>query len=225
MIFIDFMITIPQGTIRMNMSEYFSPLDENQAKTMVKGSRFIGRIVPVKSRDEAERAILRIKDEFKDAAHNCWAYRIFSGGSEEIRFSDEGEPSGTAGKPILESLKERNIGDSLLVVTRYFGGIKLGMGGLSRAYRDCARQTIAGCRLQESVETAALEMCFPYSYDSPLRILLQRMEGRIDTSHYQTDVRWVISIPESRREEFTSIARDICRGEVKIGKYKSESSD
>ncbi|NQS97019.1 MAG: YigZ family protein [candidate division Zixibacteria bacterium] len=194
---------------------YFIPKTECEAKTEIKDSRFIGRIIPVCSRENAEIKLKQVKEKFRDAAHNCWAYRIMSGG-ESIRFSDEAEPSGTAGKPILESILERNIGDALLVVTRYFGGTKLGIGGLSRAYRNCAREVIAKCKLEEKAEILKLEMHFLYCYEPQLRNFLYKSEGAIDFSYYEQYVIWKITIPEKTADEFISKCTDICRGDLQI---------
>ena len=195
---------------------YFIPKAECEAKTEVKDSRFIGRIIPVCSQENTEVKLKKVREKFRNADHNCWAYRIISGGEESIRFSDEAEPSGSAGKPILESMLERNIGDALLIITRYFGGTKLGIGGLSRAYRNCAREVIAKCALEEKVKLIRSEMHFLYCYEPQLRNHLYRSGGSIDFSYYEQYVIWKVTIPEAESDEFFNKCKDICRGDLQI---------
>lgn len=195
---------------------YLTPKTECTAKTDVKNSRFIGSLLKVKSKSDAEQKLQEVKAAYNDATHNCWAYRISDEGEIEFRFSDEGEPSGTAGKPILESLEEGNIIDALLVVSRYFGGTKLGMGGLNRAYRKCARETISNCAFEDKVETVRLEMHFLYCFEAQLRNLLYRFKGTIEFSYYEQHVIWKVVMPQSTFDEFLNTCRDICRGEIEI---------
>lgn len=205
---------LPISYIHMS---YFFPKSESDARIEVKGSRFIGRLYPVENQLEAKKMLRQIKDKYKDATHNCWAFRVsISRGDFEARSSDEGEPSGTAGRPILECLEERQIGDALLVVSRYFGGTKLGLGGLNRAYRRCAREVIARSQLEEKPETAAFNLRFPYDYEPMMRNHLYRNDGQIDFSHYGDDVVWKVSFPEISAEKFLQGAGDICRGELEI---------
>lgn len=194
----------------------FRPKFETEARIEVKKSRFIGRIIPVESKSEAEETLKSVKKSFSDAIHNCWAYRIGAGDGAIFRFSDEGEPSGTAGKPILESLEERNISNALLVVTRYFGGVKLGMGGLSRAYRECARAVIAGARLKEMVEMVKFKMHFLYSFEPQLRSRVYELKGCVNRSFYSQNVLWEVEIPKSCSDNFCGEALEICRGQLEI---------
>ncbi len=115
------------------------PSKQAEAKIEIKNSRFIGRIFHVASEEAALTKLNEVKHDFSNATHNCWAYRIDLDGQTAYRFNDEGEPGGTAGKPILESLTEKDVVDALLVVTRYYGGVKLGNCGPHRAYPPCAR--------------------------------------------------------------------------------------
>ncbi len=199
-----------------------TPEQECEAKTEVKGSRFIGRILPVSSRGEAKARLREIRAKYHDATHNCWAYRIIEGGVFEERFSDEGEPSGSAGKPIVESLRERDIVNALLVVTRYFGGTKLGIGGLSRAYRECARSVISLSSLAEVVDSLEFELSFSYPFEPALKNLLRKLEGTIESSSYQANVVWRVSVPKARADEFTETAGNICRGELEMKVYDND---
>lgn len=109
----------------------------NQILLEIKKSKFIGLLFNVKNIEEVEDILLRLKKEHKKATHICYAYKI-TNGVEIVKFSDDGEPNGTAGKPILSVIEKRKITNVLICVIRYFGGIKLGAGGLVRAYTKCA---------------------------------------------------------------------------------------
>ena len=198
---------------------------ENSARTEVKGSRFIGSAFFTDNREEADNKLKLVREKYQDATHNCWAYRILKGGMEDARFSDDGEPSGTAGRPILETLRERNAGDLLLVVTRYFGGIKLGMGGLGRAYRECARHTIDACGLREVVEYEALKLRFPYNREALLKNLLNQFNGKLDSCDYREDIRWNVKTPLDTISDFILSAQDICRGDIEIIQRQREGAD
>ena len=192
------------------------PTISAEAQIEIKNSRFIGRIFIVCSEEEAFSKLDEVKNAFSNATHNCWAYRIDLDGQTAYRFDDEGEPSGTAGKPILESLTEKNVVDALLVVTRFFGGIKLGMGGLSRAYRACARETIAKSALTEKKITRKMQLVFNYPHETKLRNLLERSSGVIIDQQYSEKVKWIIEIENQITEEFINEARNLCAGEIEM---------
>ncbi|CAM3776303.1 YigZ family protein [Alicyclobacillus pomorum] len=122
-------------------SSFVTPEVSNEHEIVIKKSRFIGHVVPIKSVEDAEAALERIRTVHKTATHNCYAYRVGLGVPVE-RFSDDGEPSGTAGKPILEVLRRKPIDNALVVVTRYFGGTLLGASGLVRAYTDATVEVL-----------------------------------------------------------------------------------
>jgi len=124
----------------------------------IKKSRFIGIASPITSEDDARSMLDKIRSETPDATHHCWAYIVGNPeASSRIRASDDGEPSGTAGRPILAVLRHKSIGDAALVVVRYFGGTKLGSGGLTRAYASTAAETLERATLETHVpETLAL---------------------------------------------------------------------
>ena len=124
------------------------PVKEGKQSITVKGSKFIASLFPVKTRKEAEDTLEKIRKQYYDATHNCFAYRIYP---DIERYSDDGEPSNTAGKPIMAAIKGDNLFNVLVVVTRYFGGTKLGVGGLIKAYTDSAKKVI------ESVDKIYLE--------------------------------------------------------------------
>ena len=130
-------------------------------ETTVKGSKFIGRAYPVKNSSEANKQYQGVKKQYHDASHNCFAYRI---DEKEFRYSDDGEPSGTAGRPILKAIELNNLYKILITVTRYFGGIKLGTGGLARAYSDNVLLTLEEAEIV--THTAYYTTAFQTSYEN-----------------------------------------------------------
>ena len=125
-----------------NMENFISIKENVQTEIVVKKSKFICNLIKVESQEEAEEHIKKIKKKYYDARHNCVAYRVIEDEQVVEKSSDDGEPSGTAGGPILNILQKNNFGNILVVVTRYFGGILLGTGGLVRAYSDATFDAI-----------------------------------------------------------------------------------
>lgn len=134
----------------------------------IKGSLFLGRAMRIGSREQAEETLTALRSEHEDANHVCFAYRV----GAELRFSDDGEPGGTAGRPILEVIQRRELDHVLLTVTRWFGGTLLGAGGLVRAYSGTAAKTLDQAGEREVVDTVVFEVEVPFAYtDGVLRLL------------------------------------------------------
>ena len=139
----------------MNSKRYPILLESNRSETVVERSRFIATLQPVCSCEEAAEFIATTKSEFSDANHNCWAYLVGPpGSSDRVGLSDDGEPHGVAGKPLLTTLQHSGIGDIAIVVSRYFGGIKLGKGGMVKAY-TLAAQNVLGTGLHRRKDRLA----------------------------------------------------------------------
>lgn len=160
---------------------------------VVKKSRFICSLVRVTSEDEARDAIAAVRKEHWNASHNCTAYRIGPDGMAQ-RSSDDGEPSGTAGLPILEVLRKRDITDVVAIVTRYFGGTMLGAGGLIRAYGQAVSDAIDSLGLVERRELAIIEIRAAYDIAGPLENMLRASDYELDTVEYGADVRFEIPL-------------------------------
>ncbi len=135
------------------------PVQPCSANLTVKGSKFISNLIPVKTKEQAEQELEKIKKKYYDATHNCYAYRVYP---DIEKFSDDGEPSNTAGKPILSAIKGENLFNCLIVVTRYFGGTKLGVGGLIKAYTESAKASLNSVKTVtfEKIKTAKLKVSF-----------------------------------------------------------------
>lgn len=144
-----------------------------------KKSKFIGYIKPVFSKEEAEEFISKIKDSHRDATHNCSVYKINVDGQEHYKADDDGEPSGTAGKPMGDILSYMGVTNLVVVATRYFGGIKLGAGGLVRAYSKTAKLAINEAEIVDYEEKIDLIFELPYEKISDLEKLLREFEAEI----------------------------------------------
>lgn len=182
----------------------------------VKGSRFIGRAVSVRNREAAESFIRNIQKEFHDAAHHCYAYRIGTGHRFEFRIQDDGEPPGTAGQPILDVLAGRNLTDCICVVTRYFGGIKLGTGGLARAYRQSAAETLAGAAVIERFVWDTLNVVFDYDMTGTVMSLLSKYHCRVVDTEYGARTTMQLQIRQSQSRTFQDEMIDQSAGKVMI---------
>lgn len=152
-------------------SEYRTIANDSEAVIREKMSRFIAFAHPVRSAAEAKDWIASIASKYHDARHVCWAYML-GAESSEFQWSDNGEPSGTAGKPILGQIRSKELSNVAIAVVRYFGGIKLGTSGLIAAYREAARQALDGAEIKTDYETDTVSFTFPYlSMNSVMRMV------------------------------------------------------
>lgn len=185
--------------------DYPVPSGYLERETEVKKSRFIARVHPVSSRDEVREHVARAHQDYPDARHVCWAYQIGRPGSAaEAAMNDDGEPSGTAGKPILNVIQHKDMGDVLVIVVRYFGGIKLGAGGLVRAYAGAAESVLSevGRTIQQSRVQA--EVVLGFADEQPLRHWCEGHEGHIESIRYSDRVNALVSVPEIRVGELAA---------------------
>jgi len=169
----------------------------------VKKSRFITRAYPAANREEAMAGLAQARKDYPDARHHCWAYLIGNPHSPTtLAMSDDGEPSGTAGKPILNVLQHKYVGDVMLVVIRYFGGIKLGAGGLVRAYSAAAQQVMEALPVKTLVPMHSQALTGDYAFEQPLRHWLGGHAGQIDSVNYETEVRFNVQLQLDSRADF-----------------------
>ena len=171
---------------------YPIPAREARAEIEVLNSRFIASAAPAFSVEEAREFIARVKSEFPDASHHVPAFLIGSGASVTAHSSDAGEPAGTAGRPALVVLQGSGLGDVVVVVTRYFGGIKLGTGGLVRAYTDAVKAVLDVLPRAEKVPTATVMLAFEYSFFERIRLLAAEHRGLILDEDFGADVTLTI---------------------------------
>jgi uncharacterized YigZ family protein len=189
----------------------------------VVNSRFIATAGPAFTVAEARAFIQQIEREFDDATHNVPAYIIGHGASIIRHCSDDGEPSGTAGPPVLAVLDGSGLGDVAIVVTRYFGGTKLGTGGLVRAYGDAAREVLAVLPRAAKVATHTITIEVPYSLFEPLRRLVDRHRGQILDETFAAEVTVTARLPQDRLPALQKDLQDVSRGQVRA--HVTGSSD
>ncbi len=157
--------------------DYYLTIQEtSRTEIKIKGSRFIGTISPVVNKVNAEEILIEIRKQFHKATHNCFAYRI---NAQEFRYSDDGEPSGTAGRPILSMIDKHQLQRVVLVVTRYFGGTKLGTGGLIRAYSQSAELVIFKANISKKYNYIKLIIEYPFEMVNTVHQLGHRYHARI----------------------------------------------
>ena len=161
-----------------------------------KKSRFICHIFKIKSEEEAEEYITAVKKKYWDARHNCYAYVTGDKGQIQ-RFSDDGEPQGTAGKPILEVIVGSNIKNICIVVTRYFGGTLLGTGGLVRAYTEAAKLALADAGIHQMQRMKLMDITCSYNDSGKVQYLLSTNEISIENTEYGADVTFHTAVPVS----------------------------
>lgn len=187
---------------------------EAVCEVKIKRSRFIGLVSPVCDSAAVHTWIEGQEKRYHDARHVCFGWRLGHGPAITENRSDAGEPSGTAGEPILAALRKVEVSDAVVVVVRYFGGIKLGTGGLSRAYGETAAAALeqAGTRVVQLGRDLALE--FPYAQRKTLDHLLQQCRGRIRDESYTEQISWRIWLPHSQYPLFLAKVREATAGAV-----------
>ena len=161
----------------------------------IKKSRFIGVIVPCASEIDVLQHLKQLHAEYPGASHIAYAYRIKTDQGLMYRFHDAGEPTGTAGKPIFQHIEGKELINLLIAVIRYFGGIKLGAGGLTRAYGNTARQVIEAADISVYVERVNIPLTLDYKQMQPLEYLLKKLDGHIVKQDFAEQVRLVIQLP------------------------------
>jgi uncharacterized YigZ family protein len=196
------------------MKPYPVPAHEIRRELTISNSRFISTLAPAFSVDEAKAFIARIKSEFPDASHNVPLYIVGHGDSEIAHCSDAGEPSGTAGRPALAVLRGSGLGDVVVVVTRYFGGTKLGTGGLVRAYSDAVRLVVESVHRAEKVLAHTIMLVFPYTYLERVRLLVAAQAGTVLDEEFTADVTLTVRLMVEKLPVFQASLNDLTKGKV-----------
>ncbi len=193
---------------------YPIPAAEARAEIEVKNSRFVATAVPAFTVEEAKAFIARIKAECSDATHNVPAFLVGFGNSVTAHCNDDGEPSGTAGRPILAVLQGSGLGDIAVVVTRYYGGTKLGTGGLVRAYGDAAKAVLDILPRAEKVPTHTTMLALPYSLLEQVRLLVGEWNGRILDEQFAADITMTMQFTVARFPGFQEALRELSHGSL-----------
>ena len=188
------------------MQEYLVPTGFGEDEFTEKKSRFIGRIWPVESEEEALAMVQQMNKQYADAAHNCWAYIIKDG---PARFSDNGEPGGTAGNPMMQVLQKEQLNNVLCVVTRYFGGILLGAGGLVRAYTKAAKIAVNAAGKSMKRVWSVLYVPCPYNYYERVKLEVAAFGGIIRKTEFTSEVELEILVAEGQMQPFLDKLTDM----------------
>ena len=195
-------------------SRYPIPAAETRVEIEVKNSRFIATAAPVFSVDEAKEFIKRIKQEFSDAAHNVPAFVVGYGSSVTAHCNDDGEPSGTAGRPALAVLQGSGLGDVAVVVTRYFGGTKLGTGGLVRAYSNAVKAVLDVLPRAEKVPTHTVMLALPYNLFERVKLLVEAGNGRVLDETFAADITLTIQFVVEKFPGFQEALTELSHGSL-----------
>jgi uncharacterized YigZ family protein len=179
------------------MSSYRAPIAESRAEIREKGSVFLAVLGAAADEAAAKAFLSRLEKEQPDATHHCWAWRL--GTPPRERSADAGEPAGTAGLPILQVLRGAGLSDVMAVVVRWFGGTKLGKGGLARAYAGATREALPGLATVARVPTARLAVEIPYEKVGAVKRLLRPPEIELEAEEYGAAARLVLAVHEERR--------------------------
>ncbi len=194
------------------MTEYLVPTQNGQSEFTEKRSRFLGQIRKVETEEEARAFITEMKARYYDARHNCWCYLLHEGGV--LRYSDDGEPQGTAGQPMLEVFRREGVENLCCVVTRYFGGVLLGAGGLVRAYTRSAKETLDAVGV--SVVRRWIEMAVdcPYPLLERMKLEVGAVGGALGELEYGASVRLRAFLPEEETDRFSKQVRELTSGQI-----------
>ena len=195
------------------MSEYFIPAGDGEAEFTEKRSSFLGHVRMVETEDEAKTFVAEMKKKYYDARHNCWCYIIKDGA---VRYSDDGEPQGTAGIPMLEVLKREGVTNVVCVVTRYFGGVLLGTGGLLRAYTKSAKDALDAAGISVVRRWVKAELACTYSLLERLKLECTAANGLVSDVEYSTDVCLKLLLPEDGVGDFSRRIADVTAGASRL---------
>ena len=192
------------------MTEYYIPTASAEAELVEKRSRFIGQVKPVETEEEARAFVEQVKKKHYDARHNCWCYRLRDGGVE--RYSDDGEPQGTAGQPMLNVFQREEVTNVVCVVTRYFGGVLLGAGGLVRAYTQSAKDALDAAGISVVRRWVEAAVPCPYSFFDRVRLEVEAHGGVLGETEYAADVTVHALLPEGQVEAFSARMTELTAG-------------
>ncbi|MBQ9393265.1 MAG: YigZ family protein [Oscillospiraceae bacterium] len=195
------------------------PYGFGESEFTEKRSRFIGHVWPVESEEEAQQHIRQTRAKYYDARHNCWCYRI---GQGVVRYGDDGEPQGTAGQPMLKVLEREHVTNACCVVTRYFGGVLLGAGGLTRAYAKGAKDALSAAGAATLGLWARVRIPCPYPLLEQVKLELAAAGGTVDGAEYGADVALTASVPAQGVEGLQRRLTELSAGGVTVQELARE---
>jgi len=205
---------------------YRIPAEQRRVEEEIKRSRFITTVCHTPTLEAARGLIARVREEYADASHNCWAYVVGPPGSTlEVGMSDDGEPHGTAGKPMLSNLLNSGIGDIGAVVTRYWGGTKLGRGGLVRAYSGGVKRALSELSLREHLVYETLSVSIEYTFVTLFQRMLPEFEVEMTEEAFGAEAVFTLRLPEEHVGAFRKAFGDLTRGKGRVRSAEGESAD
>lgn len=207
-----------------NARRYPIPAETTRVEIVVVNSRFIATIAESRTADQARAFIDGVRHEFHDATHNVYAFRAGYGGSVTEGMSDDGEPPGTAGRPALSVLRGADLGDVVLVITRYFGGTKLGTGGLVRAYTEAAQAALEALPRAERVDYREGLLAIPYSLYERVKLLAAAHMGQIESEEFAGDVTLTLRFPADECAAFDAALAELSAGQIEVLWVEAEST-
>jgi uncharacterized YigZ family protein len=193
---------------------YLIPAEATRRELTVINSRFIATLAPVASTDEARVFIKRIRAEFPDASHNVPAYILGGGNTVTEYFSDDGEPAGTSGRPVLTVLRGSGLGDLVVVVTRYFGGTLLGTGGLVKAYTEATQLVVNAAHRARRIQVHLALLALPYNLLERLRLLTARHQGEVLSEDFAADITLTLRFPVEQFDGFQADLKELSAGKL-----------
>ena len=195
------------------MSGFRVPSGPGEAELTEKRSRFLGHLRPIQSEEEARAFLQEIKKQHHDARHNCWCWRI---GNDLERFSDDGEPQGSAGKPMLEVFRREEVTNLVCVVTRYFGGVLLGTGGLSRAYAGAAKEALLSAGTRVISEWTPVRFACPYALLERCKSSVALLGGEVGNLDYGEAVQIEALLPAGEAEKLAKALTELSNGGIYV---------
>ncbi|HEX3049522.1 MAG TPA: YigZ family protein [Aggregatilineaceae bacterium] len=198
----------------MTEPHYPIPAQTTRIENIVVNSRFIATISRADTVEEAKHFIQTVRDEMPDATHHVYAFKVGYGGSITEGMTDDGEPSGTAGPPVLAVLRGADLGDVVIVVTRYFGGTKLGTGGLVRAYGGAAKDALAALPVEMKIAKFYIGLTGAYTYYERLKHLLADHAGEIDSEEFAAEVTIYAYLPTDQLAALHTAVQNLTAGQI-----------
>ncbi len=194
---------------------YTTIIRRHTVETRIKGSRFLADAIPVEDRTAAEAVLEETRKRLYDATHHCYAYRLGPGG-ETYRIHDDGEPGNSAGRPILAAIDHDALTNVIVIVTRWFGGTKLGVGGLVRAYGDAAAAALAGAGTLTRYLTTEIAIRFPHAHISTVMRLTASRQAKVIGTTYDEQVRMRLEVRRGEAEKLTADLIEATHGQLAI---------
>ena len=203
------------------MDGYRTPAASGEAEIRVQRSRFLAQIAPAADEESARTVVREMERRHHDSRHVCFAWRLGPPPSAAEHRNDAGEPSGTAGEPILDALRKADLSDCVGVVVRWFGGVKLGTGGLARAYRAAMETAAGNVAVREVLLGQEFEVGLPYALQKTVRHLVDGRQGKVVREEYGEGVSWIVWLPSSRCPGFAAEVIDATAGQVTVARVDS----